>query len=94
MHQCPTQGCSQSTGLLEILSNASGSSPGDNEIGFTCGNCGRESSIWVWEGKVRLAPEGAATELPALHVYVDPTYGIDCIFQGRLYHMPKRRDAV
>lgn len=92
-HSCPTLGCSQTTELLKVLETASSSRPTANEVAFTCGQCGAESAIWVWEGKVRIAAKGLTIEIPALHVYVDPTYGIDCILQGRLYHMPKRRET-
>ncbi len=90
-YSCSTPGCTQTIGLLKILESASSSLPAANEVGFTCAICGSEATIWVWEGKVRLDPKGETIELPALHVYVDPTYGIDCVLQGRLYHMPKRR---
>jgi len=92
-HSCTTPGCSQTTELLKILETASSSVPAANEVGFTCSTCGAEAAIWVWEGKVKIADKGLTFEIPALHVYVDPTYGIDCVLQGRLYHMPKRRDV-
>jgi hypothetical protein len=89
--RCQTPGCSQTLGLLEVLGTASGSNPADQEILFTCATCGSENALWVSEGKIRAGSSGPVTELPSLHVYIDPTYGIDCILQGRLYHMPKRR---
>lgn len=90
---CPAPGCSQTTTLLEVLGGASNSAPEKNEIVFTCKSCGLETAAWVAEGKFRVGEKPGNTEIPGLHVYVDPTYGIDCIYQGRLYHMPKRRDV-
>lgn len=76
-----------------MLEKATNSNPASNEILFTCSHCGQERAIWVSEGKVRAAAESAVVSLPALHVYADATYGVDCVFQGRLYHMPKRRST-
>ena len=90
---CPAPGCSQTTTLVDILDGASNSVPTKNEILFTCKTCGLETSARVSEGKFSLGGKTADTEVSGLRVYVDPTYGIDCIYQGRLFHMPKRRDV-
>ncbi len=86
----PCTGCQKPAGFLEILESASNSLPASSEILYTCSTCGHESSIWVSDGKIRVSEKSLVTDLPSLHVYVDPTYGVDCIFQGKLYHMPRR----
>lgn len=87
---CSASGCKNAAGFLEVLESASNSIPATSEILYTCSICGHECAIWVAEGKIRVSEKSLVTELPALHVYVDPTYGVDCIFQGKLYHMPRR----
>lgn len=83
-------GLPESRGFLEVLESASNSLPATSEILYTCATCGHESSIWVAEGKIRVNEKSLVTDLPSLHVYVDLTYGVDCVFQGKLYHMPRR----
>jgi hypothetical protein len=90
---CSSKGCTQVTPFLEVLETASSSVPAENEIHFTCAACGQENTIWLDEGKVRGSSAPAPTNVANLRVYVDTTYGIDCLYQGRMYHMPKRRDV-
>lgn len=91
---CPKAGCSRTSSLVDILSGATNSLPQKSQILFTCPACGDEFSLWMGEGKIRASESGPATDIPGFHVYVDETYGMDCVYQGRLYHMPKRREVI
>jgi hypothetical protein len=62
-------------------------------VWFTCPNCGDDLPVGIENDVLKLRDGADPFPLPGLHVYVDDTYGIDCVYGGRLYHMPRRSAA-